>query len=331
MPSPPYGFRFTVAAARSGFRLDAAVAAEVETCSRSFAAALIRRGLITVDGLGKKPGYVLRAGETVSGTLPQPEAPDFRPEKIPLHILYEDAELVVIDKPPGMVVHPSPGHSGGTLVNALMHHCPDLAGISGSLRPGIVHRLDKDTSGVLVAAKNGMAMQHLAAQFKSRQVRKRYLALVYGVPASDFGTVDLPIGRHPVDRKKMSVTTRAPRSALTHWKVRESFVGAALLEVDIRTGRTHQIRVHCHAMGHPVIGDPVYFGRGEKKRLASVAPRMAQGVRDATRQMLHAWKLSFLHPKTGKTLTLEAPIPADMRSLIAEFRKWTPGREFDSR
>lgn len=324
MPSPPYGFRFTVAAARSGFRLDAAVAAEVEPCSRSFAATLIRQGLITVDGLEKKPGYVLRAGETVSGTLPQPEAPDFRPEKIPLHILYEDAELVVIDKPPGMVVHPSPGHSGGTLVNALMHHCPDLAGISGSLRPGIVHRLDKDTSGVLVAAKNGMAMQHLAAQFKSRQVRKSYLALVYGVPESDFGMVDLPIGRHPADRKKMSVTTRAPRSALTHWKVRESFAGAALLEVDIRTGRTHQIRVHCHAMGHPVIGDSVYCRRGEKKRLASTAPCMVQSVKDIDRQMLHAWKLSFLHPKTGKTLTLEAPIPADMLALIAAFRKWAP-------
>ena len=324
MPSHPYGFRFTVIAACAGSRLDAAVAAEIESCSRSFAATLIRRGLITVDGLGKKPGYVLRVGETVSGTIPPPEAPDFRPEEIPLQILYEDAELVVIDKPPGMVVHPSPGHSDHTLVNALLHHCPDLAGISGSLRPGIVHRLDKDTSGVLVAAKNGMSMQHLAAQFKSRQVRKRYLALVYGVPESDVGTIDLPIGRHPVDRKKMSVATRTPRSALTHWKVRESFAGASLLEVDIRTGRTHQIRVHCHAMGHPVIGDPVYCRRGEKKRLASVAPSMAQGVRDAARQMLHAWKLSFLHPKTGKTLAVEAPIPADMRELISKFRRSAP-------
>ncbi|WP_319521154.1 RluA family pseudouridine synthase [uncultured Desulfosarcina sp.] len=331
MSSQPNGFRFTVAAACAGSRLDAAVAAEIECCSRSFAATLIRRGLITVNGSGKKPGYVLREGETVCGTIPPPEAPDFRPEEIPLHILYEDAELVVIDKPPGMVVHPAPGHSGGTLVNALAYHCPDLAGISGSLRPGIVHRLDKDTSGVLVAAKNGISMQHLAAQFKSRQVRKRYLALVYGVPESDAGTIDLPIGRHPVDRKKMSVTTRTPRSALTHWKVRESFVGASLLEVDIRTGRTHQIRVHCHAMGHPVIGDPVYCRRGEKKRLASVAPCMAQSVGDAARQMLHAWKLTFLHPKTGKTLTVEAPVPADMSALIAEFRRWTPTREFDNR
>jgi len=324
MSSQPNGFRFTVAAARAGFRLDAAVAAEIESCSRSFAAALIRRGLITVDGLGKKPGYVLKAGEIVSGTIPRPETPAFRPEEIPLHILYEDSELIVIDKPPGMVVHPSPGHSDHTLVNALLHHCPDLAGISGSLRPGIVHRLDKDTSGVLVAAKNGMAMQHLAAQFKSRQVRKRYLALVYGIPESDSGTVDLPIGRHPLDRKKMSVTTRVPRSALTHWKVRESFVGASLLEVDIRTGRTHQIRVHCHAMGHPVIGDPVYFRRGEKKRLTSAAPGMVRPVKDVTRQMLHAWKLSFLHPKTGKNLTLEAPIPADMRALIPKFRELAP-------
>lgn len=326
MSLPPNGFRFTVAAARGGFRLDVAVAAEIESCSRSFAAALIRQGLITVDGLKKKPGYVLKAGEIVSGTLPQPETPDFRPEKIPLHILYEDAELVVIDKPWGMVVHPSPGHSTGTLVNALVHHCPDLTGISGSLRPGIVHRLDKDTSGVLVAAKNGMAMQHLAAQFKLRQVRKHYLALVYGVPKSEVGTVDMPVGRHPLDRKKMSVTTRAPRSAITHWKVREAFIGASFLEVDIRTGRTHQIRVHCHAIGHPVIGDPVYCRRGEMKRLASVAPGMVPSVKDADRQMLHAWTLSFLHPKTGKPLTIEAPIPADMRALIAEFRKWASGK-----
>jgi len=321
MPSQPHGFRFTVAAARAGSRLDAAVAAEIESCSRSFAAALIRRGLIAVDGLVKKPGYVLRAGETVSGTLPQPETPNFQPEKIPLNILHEDAELIVIDKAPGMVVHPSPGHSNGTLVNALIHHCPDLAGISGSFRPGIVHRLDKDTSGVLVAAKNGMSMQHLAAQFKAKQVRKRYLALVYGIPENDSGTVDLPIGRHPVDRKKMSVTTRTPRSAITHWKVCETFVGASLLDVDIRTGRTHQIRVHCYAMGHPVIGDPVYCRRGEKKRLALAAPRMAQSIRDIDRQMLHAWKLSFFHPKTGKTLTIEAPLPEDMTALIAEFRK----------
>lgn len=331
MSSQSYGFRFTVASARAGARLDAAVAAEIESCSRSFAAALIRRKMITVDGLEKKPGYVLRAGETVSGTIPPPEEPDFQPEKIPLHILYEDAELVVIDKQPGMVVHPSPGHSGGTLVNALVHHCPDLAGISGSLRPGIVHRLDKDTSGVLVAAKNGVSMQHLAAQFKSRQVRKRYLALVYGVPENESGTIELPIGRHPVDRKKMSVTTRAPRSAITHWKVRESFIGAAFLEVDIRTGRTHQIRVHCHAMGHPVIGDTVYCRCGEKKRLTTAVPQMAPGVGDITRQMLHAWKLSFLHPKTGKTLTIEAPIPADMAALIAEFRKWAAGNGFDNR
>jgi 23S rRNA pseudouridine1911/1915/1917 synthase len=281
---------------------------------------LIRQENIFVDGAVKKPGYPVKAGETVSGNISPPDEPIFLPEDIPLDILFEDADLLVVNKVPGMVVHPSPGHRQGTLVNALMHRCPDLEGISGSLRPGIVHRLDKDTSGALVVAKNSRAMHHLAAQFKSREVRKHYLALVFGIPKKERGTVDLPIGRHPVNRKKMSVNTHTPRSALTHWRVKETFKGACLLELDIRTGRTHQIRVHCKAIGHPVIGDAVYGNRGDKKRLAGVSDKMCQAVMGLDRQMLHAWRIAFNHPVTGARLKVDAPIPEDLREIMVRFK-----------
>ncbi len=321
MSNPPSAFTFSVGHAQAGGRLDALVASEVDHCSRSFAATLIRQGCILVDGAAKKPGYAVKAGEVVCGKIAPPERSSFLPENIPLQILYEDPELLVVNKAPGMVVHPAPGHSNGTLVNALVHHCPDLAGISGSLRPGIVHRLDKDTSGVLVVAKNSRAMHHLAAQFKFREVRKKYLALVYGIPREGAGSIDNPIGRHPVDRKKMSVTTHTPRSALTRWRVIEQYTGTCLLELDIRTGRTHQIRVHCKTIGHPVIGDPVYGNRGDKKRLASILPEMGQAVASVARQMLHARRLSFIHPATGAFMAMEAPIPSDMTGLIDRFRR----------
>ena len=321
MPNPPSSFTFRVSSMQAGTRLDSLVAGEIEHCSRAFAARLIRQKAIRIDGSAKKPGYTVKAGETVCGTIAPPEAPTFLPEAIPLQVLFEDAELLVVNKAPGMVVHPAPGHPDGTLVNALMHHCPDLAGISGSLRPGIVHRLDKDTSGALVVAKNSRAMHHLAAQFKSREVRKTYLALVYGIPSEDRGSLDHPIGRHPVDRKKMSVNTHTPRSALTYWRTIEMFTGACLLELDIRTGRTHQIRVHCRTMGHPVIGDPVYGNRGDKKRLAMVSEDMFQALKGVDRQMLHAWRISFIHPVTGDRMTMEAPLPADMAGLIDRFRE----------
>ena len=320
MFTPPSSFTFRVDLAQAGGRLDALVASEVDCCSRSFAATLIRQGCILVDGAAKKPGYAVKAGEVVCGEIAPPETSSFLPENIPLHILYEDPELLVINKAPGMVVHPAPGHRSGTLVNALMHHCPDLAGISGTLRPGIVHRLDMGTSGAMVVAKNSRAMHGLAAQFKSRQVNKRYLALVYGVPRKDAGSMDEPIGRHPVERKKMSVTTHTPRSALTHWRVIEQYTGACLLELDISTGRTHQIRVHCKTMGHPVIGDPVYGKRGDNKRLASFSPELGRAVMALDRQMLHAWLLSFNHPLTGERMTMEAPMPSDMTRLIDRFR-----------
>ena len=321
MSNPPSSFTFRVAHAQAGGRLDALVASNVDHCSRSFAATLIRQGCISVDGAAKKPGYAVKAGEVVRGTIAPPEASTFLPENLSLHILYEDPELLVVNKAPGMVVHPAPGHPTGTLVNALVYHCPNLAGISGNLRPGIVHRLDKDPYGALVVAKNSRAMHGLAAQFKSREVRKHYLALVYGVPHKNKGRLDEPIGRHPVDRKKMSVTTHTPRSALTLWRVRESFNGACLLELDIRTGRTHQIRVHCKIMGHPVIGDPVYGNRGDKKRLASISLELSRAVAALDRQMLHAWRISFIHPVSGERMAMEAPLPSDMTGMIDRFRE----------
>ena len=321
MSNPPTSFSFHAGSHHAGKRLDTVVAIEVEQCSRSFAATLIRNGRITVDDTIKKPGYAVKTGESISGYIDPPETPCFVPQDIDIEIIYEDDEVLVVNKAPGMVVHPSPGHHQGTLVNAIMHHCPDLAGISGSLRPGIVHRLDKDTSGALVVAKTSLSMHHLSTQFKSRQVRKQYLALVYGVPQADSGSIDLPIGRHPQDRKKMSVTTHTPRSAITHWKVREKYSGACLLDIDIRTGRTHQIRVHCTAMGHPVIGDPVYGRRGDLKQLARVDSDMALVSGTIKRQMLHALRLKIRHPVTGFALNFEAPLPADMAGLIDQFRE----------
>lgn len=325
MSNPPSSFTFRVDSSQASVRLDTRVAAEIDHCSRSFAARLIRQGRITVDGCAKKPGYLLKAGETVFGEIPTPEPAVFQPEPIPLQILYEDVELLVVNKAPGMVVHPAPGHPGGTLVNALLHHCPDLAGISGSLRPGIVHRLDKDTSGALVVAKNSRSMQHLSAQFKSRDIRKHYLAMVYGVPRERAGTLDQPIGRHPLDRKKMAVHTRTPRPALTHWRVQETFSGACLLSLDIRTGRTHQIRVHCQSMGHPVIGDPLYGNRGAIRHLAGISESMAQAVKPLERQMLHAWRLGFIHPASGEWMMWQAPLPEDMAALIGRFRQFAKG------
>jgi 23S rRNA pseudouridine1911/1915/1917 synthase len=330
MSNPPNSFTLHVGPLQVGNRLDSLVAAEVDHCSRTFAAALIREGRITVDGAVKKQGYPVKAGEIVTGTFDPPTTPTFIPQDIPLQILYEDDELLAVNKAPGMVVHPAPGHHQGTLANAIMHHCPDLAGISGSLRPGIVHRLDKDTSGVLVVAKTSLAMHHLSDQFKSRLVRKHYLALVYGLPQADSGSINLPVGRHPQDRKKMSTTTRTPRAALTYWQVRERYVGACLLELDIRTGRTHQIRVHCMSIGHPVIGDPVYGHRGDMPRLAQKAPDMERVVRACKRQMLHAWKLQINHPVNGEPLVFQAALPSDMTELINQFRKRMKPQDLDA-
>ena len=293
----------------AGKRLDALVASRIPGYSRSLVIHHIRTGNICVDGAPKKPGYRVRPGERVTGDIPAPEAIGFDPEPIPLQILHEGAHIIVVNKAPGLVVHPAPGHASGTLVNGLFYHCPTIQGVGPRLRPGIVHRLDKDTSGTLVVAKTGNVHQHLAEQFKLRTIKKRYLALVWGELKTDSGTILLPIGRHPIHRKQMSTRARKTRSAETIWKVRQRFDGVTLLEVELKTGRTHQIRVHCAAISHPIVGDSVYGRRRMDK--ARIRP---------PRQMLHAWRLGFTHPATGMWVAFESPVPEDMEALIEQLR-----------
>ena len=306
-------FSFPADAACNGIRLDVFVAERLPDCSRSFAGQLITSERFKVNGQVRKPAYRLKAGDIVTGSIPPPIPSGFHPEPIPLGILYEDKDIVVINKPPGLVVHPAPGHASGTLVNALLYHCPDLGGIGEELRPGIVHRLDKDTSGTLVAAKNAAALEHLAAQFKNRSVRKDYLALVYGETAAESGTIRLPVGRHPVDRKRMCTHSRRGREAETGWRVVRRWDGLTLLELRLKTGRTHQIRVHCAAIQRPIVGDPVY-GRSKLPAGAADLQALLAGVR---RQMLHAWRLEIDHPRTGERMAFESPLPEDMEQLVA--------------
>ena len=306
----PSAFTILVDVSDSGKRLDLLVASRISGCSRSVAANLIRNGKIRVQGSAKKPGYRAKTGDEICGYIPPPEPVLFKPEPIPIDILYQDDDIIVVNKQPGIVVYPAPGHYGGTLVNALLYHCPGLEGVGQELRPGIVHRLDKDTSGVMVIAKNSAAHHNLAEQFKSRRVKKKYLALVYGRMESDSGTVSLPIGRHPVHRKKMSTHSRKSRTAETTWRVRKRFALATLVELSLKTGRTHQIRVHCAAIKHPVVGDPVYGGRKAGKSIAYDL------FRSVSRQMLHAWRLEFTHPANQKALSFEAPIPRDIGDIL---------------
>lgn len=312
-------FQFTVMPSEAGKRLDVVLSSQLQDCSRSYAAQLIQDAVVQVNQRPCKPSYRVRAGDAIAGTLPAPEPVDIAPEPIDLHILYEDAALLIINKPPGLVVHPAPGHWSGTLVNALLHHCDDLAAFRGAIRPGIVHRLDKDTSGVLVIAKTPAAHVHLAGQFKARSVRKTYLAIVKGEVKSPGGEIRLPIGRHPTARKKMSTIAPKARTAETHYRVREVLHGATLLELDLKTGRTHQIRVHCAAIHHPVLGDDVYGGR---HYAVVAAPRGASSplTVKAERQMLHAWRLGFHHPVDGRWLTCEAEMPEDMQAVLACLR-----------
>lgn len=314
-------FSFCVSEYESGVRLDTLVSDQSDALSRSRVSDMIRKGAVRVDGLVKKPGYRVAAGEMISVEHLPPRLSVFEPEPIDIDILYEDKQVIVVNKAPGMVVHPAPGHFSGTLVNTLLFHCPDLEGIGDALRPGIVHRLDRDTSGALIIAKNSASHHNLSAQFKARHVKKTYLALVYGAMETISGTVSLSIGRHPVDRKKMSINSRKPREAETSWRVKERFDGVSLLEIDLKTGRTHQIRVHCAAIHHPIVGDPIYGGRKIKELFPKSADRM-KGADPAPirRQMLHARRLEFAHPSTGETVAVEAPIPGDMQGVIDVLR-----------
>ena len=310
--------RFTVAPEEEGARLDLFLTGRETALSRARIQRAVSEGLVTVNGRPARAGRRVKAGEDVAICIPPPKPIGVLPEAIPLKILYEDPFIVVVDKPAGMVVHPAVGHPGGTLVNALLHHCRDLSGIGGALRPGIVHRLDKETSGLLVVAKADAAHRGLAGQFKRREVKKTYQAVVYGDPKTEEGRVEAPVGRHPTDRKRMSVRSGRGKEAVTIWRVRERFGAAALLEVDIETGRTHQIRVHLTEAGYPVVGDRVYGGAGRIRTVGDAAIRTA--MKALERQALHAWRLSFAHPVTGEALQFTSPLPEDMANLCAFLR-----------
>ena len=301
---------FTFAAEKEdvGTRIDVFLAENMEDLSRSGVQKLIDEGMITLNGGKTKANYKLREKDIIDVTVPEVKEVEILPEDIPLDILYEDADVIVVNKPQGMVVHPAPGHTSGTLVNALMFHCgDDLSGINGEKRPGIVHRIDKDTSGVLMIAKNDMAHQSLAAQLAEHSITRKYNAVVYNGFNEDEGTVNKPIGRNPQDRKKMAVTEKHSRHAVTHYRVIERMEKFTLIEAQLETGRTHQIRVHMTYIGHPLLGDPVY---GPKKQPVSI-----EG------QALHARVLGFIHPRTGEYMEFEAPLPPHFEALLERLRK----------
>lgn len=289
-----------------GVRLDVGVT-EVLGKSRSFVQGLITKECILVNGLPKKANYKVHQGDMIEVMIPTPRESAAEPENIPLEILYQDEDVLVVNKPQGMVVHPAPGAWTGTMVNALLYHCDNLSGINGVLRPGIVHRIDKDTSGILVIAKNDLAHHGLATQLKAHTMERKYLALVHGVMPEPSGTVDAPIGRDPSDRKRMAVVMQHSKLAVTHYTVLERFNETTYLEVRLETGRTHQIRVHMAYIKHPVVGDPVY---GPKKNQFGL-----QG------QMLHAAHLGFKHPLNGTWMEFDAPVPKVFAGLIEKLRK----------
>ena len=293
----------------TGTRLDSFLSRRVEGLTRSAAARLLAEGCVTCDGAVPGKSYRIAGGEELCVTLPEAEEPEAVPQDIPLDVVYEDEDVIVVNKPVGMVVHPAPGHPDGTLVNALLHHCGDsLSGIGGELRPGIVHRIDRDTSGLLIAAKNDFAHQKLSAQLQDHTLARIYRCIVIGNLREDSGTVDAPIGRHPVDRKKMAVDRKNGREAVTHWRVLARYPGFTHVECRLETGRTHQIRVHLASIGHPLLGDTVYGSRKPWPGLAG--------------QCLHARRLKFTHPSTGRPVELECPLPdwfqAVLRKLEAQ-------------
>lgn len=285
-----------------GARLDAFLAAQVEGLTRAQAAKLIERGEVTVNGKVAGKSTKLNRGEQIAVTLPEPEPVEAVAQDIPLDVTYEDADVIVVNKPAGLVVHPAPGHADGTLVNALLYHCgASLSGIGGALRPGIVHRIDRDTSGLIIAAKNDLAHQALAAQLSDHTLARTYECVVIGNLREDSGTVDAPIARHPSDRKRMAVVPGG-RNAVTHWEVIARYPGYTHVRCRLETGRTHQIRVHMAYLGHPIVGDTVY---GAKKAVPGL-----------TGQCLHAVGLRFVHPRTGELVSLSCPLPQEFTHLL---------------
>ncbi|MEX2462516.1 MAG: RluA family pseudouridine synthase [Paenibacillaceae bacterium] len=300
-------YEFTIEPEQAGERIDKYIADSLdEDYSRTQVQLWVKDEHIKVNGKAIKTNYKLRANDQIVLIIPEPVELDIDAEEMELDVVYEDSDVIVINKPRGMVVHPAPGHYSGTLVNGLMFHCKDLSGINGVLRPGIVHRIDKDTSGLLMAAKNDLAHSSLAEQLKNHTVTRKYLAVVQGVISHENGTIDAPIGRDPHDRKLYTVTERNSKEAVTHFLVQERFSENTLVELKLETGRTHQIRVHMKFIKHPLMGDPAY-GRGGKNEYIDG-------------QALHAEVLGFVHPRTGDYLEFTASIPEDMQRLLASLR-----------
>ena len=305
--------RFVVGAEAAGQRLDVFLAREVGSVSRSQLARQIGEAAVTVNGDAGAPSRKLRSGDVVVWAPPPPTPTEIAAEALPLSIAYEDRYLVVVDKPAGLVVHPAPGHEGGTLVNALLAHCRDLRGIGGELRPGIVHRIDKDTSGLLVVAKDDATMNGLAAAFKAHTVQRVYDALCVGKPPGKAGRIDTLYGRDPHARKKFSSKVRTGKRAVTNWAVAERFAGAARIEARLETGRTHQVRVHLAALGCPLLGDRTYGRSPRDPAVRAIGETLG-------RQALHARTLGFVHPATGERLAFSSALPADMARALAALR-----------
>ncbi|NLY85197.1 MAG: RluA family pseudouridine synthase [Tissierellia bacterium] len=285
-----------------GERLDSYLAKELNEVSRTFVQKLIKEGLVQVNEKAVKPSYIVETGDYIRVEFPKPKELEIMPEDIPLDIVFQDEDIVIINKPQDMVVHPAPGNYSGTLVNGLLFHIDTLSSINGIIRPGIVHRLDKDTSGLLVVAKNDFAHRFLSEELKQRRMKRNYIALVHGVLKKDEGTIDAPIGRHPKDRKKMAVTNKNSKEAITHYKVLDRYDNYSLLELSLETGRTHQIRVHMAYINCPILGDPVY-SRGKNEF-------------GLDKQMLHAYRLGFIHPSTKEYVEFKSDLPPYFKKLI---------------
>lgn len=299
----------TLTVPASGLRADQFLSQTLDQLTRSAAQRLLEEGRVFLDGKALKKNHRLQAGDQVQVHIPDPEpVADLQPQDIPLDVVYEDADVIVVNKPVGLVVHPAPGHPDGTLVNALLHHCgSSLSGINGALRPGIVHRIDRDTSGLIIAAKNDAAHQSLAAQLQDHTLARTYECIVTGSLREEAGTVDAPIGRHRTDRKKMAVTDRGGKRAVTHWEVLERFPGYTYVRCRLETGRTHQIRVHMAYIGHPIYGDTVY---GAKKPVPGL-----------TGQCLHAVGLRFVHPRTGEQVEVSCPLDEEFAAVLEKLRR----------
>lgn len=304
-------FEFVAALEAQPVRVDKFLADKFPKYSRTYLQTIIKNGLITVNEKSVRPKYQIKGGELLTVKIPEPQELQAFAENIPIDIIFEDEDIVVVNKASGIVVHPSPGHNSGSLVNALLFHCKNLSGINGVLRPGIVHRLDKDTSGVIVAAKNDMAHRELSRQFKDREVKKTYLAIVNGDVVNDEDIIDLPIGRDPIHPEKMCVRFDSPRNSQTRYKVLERFTKYTFVQANPRTGRTHQIRVHLANLGHPLLGDTMYGPNKRQDEFTTVLPHFA----------LHAKEIKFKHPRSGKEVEFLGNLPEDFSKTLEILRK----------